>query len=313
MTPIPMTTSDRPWETLRPGDLWRGFFQIDDGHSKLPVLAAQGVRPGPMLLAVAGVHGDEHEGTAAIHALFEDMDTSELNGTIVGLPVANVAATAAHSRTSPSDGGDLNRFFPGDDKSLTGRLARTIFDHFVQSCDVLIDMHSGGSRLMHLPLVGWYAGSEDAERLARRFGESFHPWLIPDVPGVLSYEAYRLGKIALGLEWGGGGALDPLGVTAYKTGLLGVMSSLAMLPSRAEPMFDPRPPIAGDYLTVETDGFFRAEAALGDHVTVGTCIGVMTGTLGELVASVHTTREGTLAALPHIPRLEAGDRVAYIG
>lgn len=65
----------------------------------------------------------------------------------------------------------------------------------------------------------WYAGGSEAEQLAHSFGSGLAPWLIATVPGVLSYEAHRAGKIALGAEWGGGARLDPAGVAGYTAGL----------------------------------------------------------------------------------------------
>jgi hypothetical protein len=43
-----------------------------------------------------------------------------------------------------------------------------------------------------------------AERLARHFDARLQPWILPDSPGVLSYEAQRIGNLALGAEWRGG-------------------------------------------------------------------------------------------------------------
>ncbi len=308
-----MIISHSPWEALAPGERRRGLWPIGDDLPDLPILAARGRQPGPRLLVTGGVHGDEYEGPAAIHALFDGLDVGGLQGMLIGLPVVNIAAWQARARTTPADGGDLNRAFPGRFGGVTGRLAEVIFDHFVRPCTVLIDLHSGGVRLMHLPMVGWYGGGTDAEALARGFGRMLHPWLIPDVAGVLSYEAHRLGKIALGLEWGGGGSLDPSGTEACEVGLRRVMTGLEMLSSNGGHAFDDRPPIAGGYQTAETDGFFSPQVALGGRVAAGVPIGRLRDSVGEVVAEVRAARGGTVAALAHVPLLQAGDRVAYIG
>jgi predicted deacylase len=278
-------------------------------------LAAHGQHNGPTVLITGAVHGDEYEGPAAIYALFNQLDLAALTGRLIGLPVVNVAAWQAHARTTPVDGLDLNRLFPGQadaGSEPSRRLAAAIFEQFVQPCDVLIDLHSGGARLVHLPMVGWYAGGAEAERLARRFGEGLMPWLIPDVPGVLSCEAHRAGKIAIGAEYGGGARLDPGGVAAYTAGLHRVLALLAG--NEPEPLTpDTRRPIAGSYQTVEQGGLFVASINLGDHVTPATVLGRLYNLLGESVGEVMAERAGIVAALAHRALLAAGDRVAYVG
>jgi N2-acetyl-L-2,4-diaminobutanoate deacetylase len=311
-----MATELQPWLNLAPGDLIRTWWEPGvAGLSALPVLAARGVRDGPFTLITGGVHGDEYEGPAAIQALFADLATADLAGLVVGLPVVNVAAWQAHSRVSPLDGLDLNRFFAGSappDAAPSRQLAERLFTTFVRPCDVLVDLHSGGARLVHLPMIGWYEEDEQAERLARTFGEDLLPWLIPDVSGVLSCEAYRAGKVALGAEYGGGAGLSRAGVAAYTTGLRRILALLGGEEAQAEGL-DTRRAITGSYQTVETGGLFVAHVNLGDHVTPTTAIGQLYNLLGEPVAEVQAARPGIVAALAHRAWLQPGDRVAYVG
>ncbi len=65
----------------------------------------------------------------------------------------NHPAVQNGTRTSPLDGGNLNRAFPG---SPAGTLTEKIADYFtrylVPLADVVLDMHSGGRTLDLLPL-----------------------------------------------------------------------------------------------------------------------------------------------------------------
>jgi predicted deacylase len=315
-----MSIQNKPWEKLKPGETWRGWWEV--GVSDLPaipVLAARGKAGGTNLLVTGGVHGDEYEGPAAIHALFNDLDVARLCGVWIGLPIVNSAAWQARARRTPVDNGDLNRAFPG---ALTGAshpttaaLAQAVFETFVRPCDVLVDLHSGGAALVHLPMVGWYVGGETAEKLARGFGGGLHPWIVPDAAGVLSYEAHRASKVALGAEWGGGARLDPEGVKAYTLGLRRVMAALNMPPSeRAGPsVFDARAPISGGYQETQTSGLFASSIRLGERVAAGTTLGVLYDAFGSALEEIKAKRPGIVAALPHIALLRAGERVAYIG
>jgi predicted deacylase len=311
-------TDSRPWEKLGPGGDWSGWWEAPgEAGIRLPLLMVRGRAPGPLLLAVAGVHGDEYEGPAAVQDFHARLSRKGLvRGTFVGLPHANPPAWGARSRVSPSDGVDLNRVFPGEpDAGPTPGLARAIFDTFVRPADALIDLHSGGLRMEHLPMVGWYRGAtRSTESAARTFNPRLHPWWIPDTPGVLSREAHRLGKSALGLEWGGGGRLDPEGVSALSEGLKRWLTAFGLIrPERVPPTPDTRRPLAGNYQMVERAGVFTAEVRLGDRVRKGQRLGRVRDAFGEVVASPRSFRAGRIAALPVPAYLHPGDPLTYIG
>src|SRR5918994_212921 len=82
----------------------------------LRALVAVGQAPGPTLLAIAGVHGDEYEGMAAVREVFAALDPATMSGSLLAIPVANPLAYAARTRSTPSevDGLNLARVFPGD-------------------------------------------------------------------------------------------------------------------------------------------------------------------------------------------------------
>ena len=312
-TPI---MSNKPWTTLAANTSWRGWWSLPDADlPPLPVLAARGAHDGPTILLTGGVHGDEYEGPAAIHRLFNTLDLSQLRGCLIGLPIVNVAAYRARARTSPVDGVDLNRTFPGtiaDQPSLSYRLAHHIFTTFIEPCDLLVDLHSGGAKLVHLPMVGWYAGDETAEQLARTFHPALHPWLIPDREGVLSYAARQAGKVALGAEWGGGARLDNQGVAAYVAGITQLLVTFGNSHHSVSEL-DARPPIAGTYQEVPSGGLFVATVVLGEWVAAGAILGRLYDELGEEVAVIVAERTGLVAALAHNALLDPGDRVAYLG
>lgn len=306
----------KAWKHLSPGESWRGWWEIGQFDlPALPVLAARGQQDGPIVVVTGAVHGDEYEGPAAIHRLFNELEITTFAGTLIGLPIVNMAAWRARSRVSPLDGLDLNRLFPGSaasqPNSPSDALAEAIFTTFVRPCDVVIDLHSGGAKLVHLPMVGWYAGDTTAERLARSFDPALQPWLIPDRAGVLSCEAQRASKVAIGAEWGGGARLDGTGVIAYTSGVRRVLTILSG--KDAETVADARAPIAGSYQLVESGGLFVTTAALGDQVVAGDTLGVLSDPLGNIVDVVRAERSGIVAALAHNALLDAGDRVAYLG
>ncbi len=109
---------------------------------------------GPTVLLTAGVHGDEYEGQVLLADFARTVDLSDITGGLIILPGLNRPAVMAASRTSPLDGLNLNRVFPGDP---AGPPTRAIA-HFVDAvllplCDAGIDFHSGGTSATYLPCV----------------------------------------------------------------------------------------------------------------------------------------------------------------
>lgn len=105
---------------------------------------------GPRVLLMAGNHGDEYEGQILVSQLMREIEPQWVRGQIVFLPMANFPAAEAGLRTSPLDGGNLNRSFPGDP---TGTPTQVIADYIentlLSRVQYLVDLHSGGSSLVY--------------------------------------------------------------------------------------------------------------------------------------------------------------------
>src|SRR6185312_10269618 len=61
----------RTLPTGRKARYWLDAFPTLGGDVRLPALVVTGAQPGPVLLAVAAVHGNEYEGQEAVRAVFE--------------------------------------------------------------------------------------------------------------------------------------------------------------------------------------------------------------------------------------------------
>lgn len=115
---------------------------------ELPIRELHGEYPGPTVAIVAGVHGGK---VAAVHALDElarTLEPAKLHGTILLVGPANLSGyRAGLAQTSPEDGLNLNRVFPGRiDGSHTERLAARIVREVIARSDFLVDMHGSDGR-----------------------------------------------------------------------------------------------------------------------------------------------------------------------
>src|SRR4051812_46124940 len=99
---------------LAPGSkatAWLHVFDELGGPVLLPGLIARGTNAGNLLLAVAGVHGDEYEGMEAIRRCFAELEPADMSGTFIAIPVANPFAYESRARVTPGfyDGLNLAR------------------------------------------------------------------------------------------------------------------------------------------------------------------------------------------------------------
>src|SRR6187402_1491265 len=90
---LPLGAKVTAWMSVAP--------RVDGNWWRLPVLAARGVEPGPTLVVLGAVHGDEYEGVETIPLAFEDVEVSALVGTLIMVPVCNLPAYEAAIRSSP--------------------------------------------------------------------------------------------------------------------------------------------------------------------------------------------------------------------
>ena len=286
----------------------------------LPAMLVKGSAPGPTLLAVAGVHGNEYEGMEAIRTVFTALNPAAMRGTFFAIPVANPLAYAARTRATPAaiDGLNLARVFPGSvSGTLTPRLAHhllALVERHVGPDDLFIDFHSGSEDVAFATLVGfrdvYSPARQRSEEAARHFGIPLL-WRIPDSAGPFNAETARRGIPTIGTETTGRAGFDPGGFQAFVAGL---QNTLTFLGITAEPR-PPRlaiPARATVDIAARTGGFFRPTIALHDEVRAGDLIGPVTDTWGAMVDEITSPVSGTIWACRATPAVRPGEMVAMI-
>ena len=96
-------------------------FHLDSswGYSLVPLTVINGLRESKSQNAPAGVaafggtHGNEYEGPVSVKRLCRDLDAAEMCGRVILVPQLSQSACVANTRTSPLDGVNMNRAFPG--------------------------------------------------------------------------------------------------------------------------------------------------------------------------------------------------------
>jgi hypothetical protein len=169
---------------------------------KVPVTIINGEREGPTVFLTAAAHGDELNGIEVVREVAHDWDHSDLQGTLVCMPVLNVPGFIAQERYLPIYDRDLNRSFPGDPESTSAkRIANRVFRNFIQPCDLGLDFHTstrGRTNMLHVR-----ADMEDAEvaRVANAFASNVI--IASEGPdGALRTEASKAGTPTITIEMG---------------------------------------------------------------------------------------------------------------
>lgn len=307
---------------MRPGA--RGSYALPimgmpDGNDLwLPVLAAAGAADGPTLAVLAGVHGDEYEGVRAIPEVFRSLDVGQLRGRLIAVPVCNVPAYRAAARSSPIDGLNLARVFPGDPRgTVTQRIAHALTERIIAPANMLIDLHSAGVAYTMPTLVGYPLADTPQARASGDAALAFGCevlWAHPPDPtatGRSISAAEGLGVPWLYTEAAGGGRALPEDVACYAGGVLNVMRHLGMLPGSPEPR-PPRFHLLGSGNTdapirVETSGYFVSHVRLLDAVSTGQALGAVLDFAGEPVEELRAPHGGRVAMIRGLPAIHAGE------
>ena len=130
--------------------------------------------PGPSVLILAGVHGNEVNGIEIVRrSIEENIYSSITRGTIIIIPLLNVFGFINFSR-DVSDGKDVNRSFPGHiNGSLASRVARIITKKILPYIDVALDFHTGGEARYNFPQVRFNKNDQVAKYLAINSGVKY--------------------------------------------------------------------------------------------------------------------------------------------
>ncbi|WP_051426267.1 succinylglutamate desuccinylase/aspartoacylase family protein [Jiangella gansuensis] len=274
-----------------------------------------GQSAGPTLALLGGVHGDEDEGVLAVRLVLSELRGLPLRGTVRAVAVANPPAWDAHSRTSPLDGGNLARSFPGDPADgPTAAIAAAVTAEVIEGSDALVDLHSAGIRY-RMPLLAGYCADGPAgaasERLAVAFGAPV-VWRHPaSAPGRSLSVAAQAGIPAIYAECSGGGSIRAHELDTYVAGVLRVLAELGMLPSSGD---RPAPPRwvhgQGDLDTGAAaggHGFFVSSVRAGDVVRRGEEIGRFHDHDGESAHPVVAPGDGMVMFLRRQARTATED------
>ena len=278
----------------------------------VPVHVLRAVEPGPTVLLMAGMHGDEVNGIETIRRLIRRDLLRPSRGTIIAIPLLNIYGFLNFSREVP-DGKDVNRSFPGNPRgSLASRVAHRFMREIMPLVDYGIDFHTGGASRSNHPQVRCLLDHAPSATLAEVFAAPFtlHAKLRK---GSLREAAFNLGKPIIVYETGESLRLDEAGIEVALAGTFRVLHYLGMLGEAPAAALPGIICWRGRWLRARFAGLFRSHVQKGQHVAQGQVYGVITDPYGEMAVRLESPVSGYVVGLNHMPVVNQGDALLHIG
>lgn len=277
----------------------------------MPVLVFNGTEPGPVLLLVACMHGDEINGTEALRRLARRDKLMPQKGTIISVPIVNLYGFLHQSRTLP-DGKDLNRCFPGSARgSLASRLAHVVMTELLPHCDCVIDLHTGGAARSNHPQIRCDFNRPKSLALGQAFAA---PLLIhsSEIDGSFRKAASSMDKPIVVFEGGESLRFHEPSIRSSMEGIQLVMAHLGM----CHPEREGRDSVLVNkrkWVRAASSGVFCPFVELGNEVIEGQVIAHLGDPYGVQIEDILAPFDGYVIGLNNQAIVHAGDAVAHIG
>jgi len=311
--------------SAKPGEMKRGGIPIPGdmyGRSReIPIIVYHGVNDGPILWLNGATHGDEPEGPFSIFKAIEQIDPQKLSGTVVAVPVLNVAAFTAGTRGDPLDtfSYDMNRLYPGKENGYpTERVAYAHWQAMKDMCDLQIAIHSGGehSYLAHMIFASDNAVSlELAAAMGKKWDLVFRSGTGGGNP---SSQMGALGKGGITVELGGNcrtltsdfhNIADDLA-----NGYLNVMRHYGMIDGEAEFEDAWRMGFQIPLLAPATGMYVgNPELPFETEIAEGTIIGQVYDLYGDVIGEVKAPQAGVIFGMRSRPSVIEGQWCCFFG
>lgn len=267
--------------------------------------------PGPCVLIVGGVHGDEINGIQIVRKALENRLFENIRlGSVIAIPLLNVYGFINYSRDLP-DGKDVNRSFPGSSKgSLASRVARAMTKEILPNADYLIDFHTGGSFRYNYPQIRYTASDERAADLAKQFSP---PIILqkPLIPKSFRKMAFESDVPTLVFEGGEAVRIEGFTIDVGLAGMSRVLKFLKLLKNAPPPQFEPKLFKKSSWVRSPKAGLFIWTQHSGNSVVKGEPIGMIKDPQGEWSYKVLAPKSGYIVGHSNASVVHVGDALFH--
>lgn len=278
----------------------------------VPVHVFRSGEPGPVLLLMAGLHGDEINGIEIIRKLLRAGHFRNLErGSVIAIPIVNIISFLNGSRELP-DGRDLNRCFPGSQSgSLGSRIAYDLMNEILPQVDFGVDFHTGGAKINNYPQVRCVFDDNRNLELAKLFGA---PYAVnsPYREKTFRHEAAKKGKSILVYEAGESLRFNKLAINEGMNGCLRLMKGLGMI-SADVPEQETIMLRSTKWVRASESGLFRTTKKYGSRTERNSIIGTIADPYGRKEEELRAPDDGFIIGINKQPVIHEGDALIHIG
>ena len=277
----------------------------------VPVIIEHSKNPGPVVLLLAGIHGDETNGVGIVREIIDLKLNKPKNGTIICIPVFNIFGYLIQTREFP-DGRDLNRMFPGTiNGSLASQFAYQFSEKIAPYVDYIIDFHTGGGERDNIAQIR--CNKDDAKGL--ELAKIFNPPMIVysnTIIKSLRETLHKMGKTVLLFEGGKSKELSPTIINEGVNGTRNVLIHLGLIEGeinvRATPIFIKK----AKWIRASDSGMFKVRVQNGTLVKKKEVLGVIQDPFGEFKKKVYAPFDGYVFCINKTPIVNKGDALFHM-
>jgi uncharacterized protein len=278
----------------------------------IPVYVYRSEVEGPVVMLLAGMHGDEINGIEIIRKLITDATLSGIKrGSIIAIPVINIISFVYGTRTLP-DGRDLNRCFPGTlNGSLGSRIAHDLMREIIPQIDFGVDFHTGGASKSNFPQIRCCFKTSRNLDLANFFEP---PFILNSGlrEKTLRKEATAVGKTILVYEGGESSRFDLYAIEEGVAGCKRLLANLGMI-EKTETSRSSIPIHKTKWVRAKNSGLFHPSKKNGSFVKKDEYLGNITDPYGEFETEIISPASGYIIGINNLPVINRGDAIIHIG
>jgi len=278
----------------------------------IPVYVSRSKDPGPVLLVMAGMHGDEINGVETLRRMVIGGLFRPLRGSVICIPVLNIFGFINFSR-DVTDGKDVNRSFPGTRSgSLASQVAYYVTHEIIPQINYGVDFHTGGARRNNYPQIR--AKLEDLNNM--ELAKAFSPPFILDSPyrdKSFRKEAQKNNIPVLVFEGGESLRLRKNAIDEGIGGFLRLMKHLDMIDEAPKPTKQPIVIKKSLWLRAKVSGLQHTFFRNGSYIEKDQVVGLVTDPFGEFESKIKSPATGYIIGINNNPVVNRGDPLLHIG
>lgn len=300
---------------IHPGEQVNLALPLPDLYSctslYMPIKVLHGKESGPCLLIFSAVRGDELNGIEIINRLIESTNPSQLQGTLITVPVLNILSLIDPSRASNQM--SLEGCFPGVENGSYGeRLAYIFTQEILNKADVCIELRTGSLNHDILPQVYCDLNNTKARHLAQRFKAPVITNVSTET-NALRKTIEQLNIPALVYQGGEAMRFNEPAIKLGVSGIQNIMSTLHMLNHYAEDEQNSFKPVFSqdqDWIRAHRSGVLVSMVDLGQKINKGQRIGLINDPFSADTAEVvQAEQEGIVVGINCNPLIHEGQTI----